>query len=135
MWVQSKFESNTAKRFARISCNTFLESLRHSDQPWLGFIAGFWLCTKLYFSVLCEARLKESNFPCMSTSNFPCNEQINYVRLPSPFRICDNVLNFEQIKSSRCHGVVDHIWLISTKSRIWSSVGADLLTSLFPCSD
>jgi len=26
--------------FAGISCNTFLESLKHADQPW-GFVAGF----------------------------------------------------------------------------------------------
>ena len=26
--------------FARISCNTFLESLKHADQPWVGFVDG-----------------------------------------------------------------------------------------------
>ena len=26
--------------FARISCNTFLESLKHTDQPWVGFVSG-----------------------------------------------------------------------------------------------
>ena len=26
--------------FARISCNTFLESLKHFDQPWVGFVDG-----------------------------------------------------------------------------------------------
>ena len=27
--------------FARISCNTYLESLKHADQPWVSFVAGF----------------------------------------------------------------------------------------------
>ena len=27
--------------FARISCNTFLEFLKHADQPWISFVAGF----------------------------------------------------------------------------------------------
>ena len=26
--------------FARISYNTFFESLKHTDQPWVGFISG-----------------------------------------------------------------------------------------------
>ena len=25
---------------ARISCNIFLESLKHADQPWIGFVDG-----------------------------------------------------------------------------------------------
>ena len=26
--------------FARISCNTFLEFLKHTDQPWVDFVSG-----------------------------------------------------------------------------------------------
>ena len=26
--------------FARVSCNIFLESLKHTDQPWIGFVFG-----------------------------------------------------------------------------------------------
>ena len=38
--------------FARISCNTFLESLKFADQRWVGFVPSFWLCTKFCCSVL-----------------------------------------------------------------------------------
>ena len=38
--------------FARISCNTFLESLKHANQPWVGFVAGSWVWTKYNCSSL-----------------------------------------------------------------------------------
>ena len=41
--------------FGRISCNTYLESLKHADQSWVGFVAGFWLYFKLYCSALWRA--------------------------------------------------------------------------------
>ena len=40
--------------FARISCNTFLESLRHIDQPWVGFVSGAWNFIKNCLSLLCH---------------------------------------------------------------------------------
>ena len=39
--------------FARISCNTFLESLKHTDQPWVVFVAGTWNLIKNCLSLLC----------------------------------------------------------------------------------
>ena len=47
--------------FTRISCNTFLESLSHADQPWVGFVAGFRLCTKFWFGVRGSKLAKYSN--------------------------------------------------------------------------
>ena len=41
--------------FARISCNTFLESLKHTDQPWVGFVSGAWSFIKNCLSLLCIA--------------------------------------------------------------------------------
>ena len=56
--------------FARISCNTYLESLKHVDQPWVGFVAGFWLCTKFYCSALWHGILRKerSLFPTLTLS-------------------------------------------------------------------
>ena len=38
--------------FARISCNTFLGSLKHTDQPWVGFVYGAWNFIKNCLSLL-----------------------------------------------------------------------------------
>ena len=46
---------NTAlpRLFARISCNTFLESLKHTDQPWVVFVSGAWNFIKNCLNLLC----------------------------------------------------------------------------------
>ena len=38
--------------FARISCNTFLEPLKHTDQPWVFFVSGVCNFIKNGFSLL-----------------------------------------------------------------------------------
>ena len=40
--------------FSRISCNTFLESLKHTDQPWVVFVSGAWNSIKNCLSLLCR---------------------------------------------------------------------------------
>ena len=44
--------------------------------------------------------------PVYQHQTFPVNVPKNYVRLPSPFRIWDYVLNFELANPLSCHGVV-----------------------------
>ena len=39
--------------FARILCNTFLESLKHTNQPWVVFVSWAWNFIKNGFSLLC----------------------------------------------------------------------------------
>ena len=36
-WAESAVLASMAL-FVRILCNTFLESLKHADQPWIGFL-------------------------------------------------------------------------------------------------
>ena len=61
---------------------------------------------KYRIALFLRAMLKESNFPSYQYQTLPVNVRKNYVRLPSPFRIWDYVLNFELANPLSCHGVV-----------------------------
>ena len=51
--------------FARISCNTVLESLKHTDQSWVGSVSGAWNLTKHGLSLLF---LRKGLFQTIGTS-------------------------------------------------------------------
>ena len=72
--------------FARISCNTCLESLKHPDQPWVGFVAGFWLWTKFYCSALWVANCQ---LWLLSSSSFKLWKPKHYCLTKSDARLCE----------------------------------------------
>ena len=58
--------------FARISCNTFLESMKHIDQPWVGFVSGAWHFIKNCLAAYC-VQIKWSEHDYMI---FPLNSDV-----------------------------------------------------------
>ena len=74
--------------FARISCYTFLESLKHTDQPWVGFVTGVWHFIKNGLSLLWVPIFSFCTYIWQPVHLFqPIDFQINVTHILSPFII------------------------------------------------
>ena len=123
--------------FARISCNTFLESLKHTDQPWVVFVSGAWISIKNGLSLLCWAIISKD---LIAIFNFiaPFRAKIKTLKTWREVELWD--LEFLQIifpalycqknivKNSTLHV---HLILLMTIKNIWSREFSNFETNIY----